>query len=157
MKLKDLLNESILGDLPSSKLMKMKWNPITGETLNEDQSHELMCMEYMKKFSETAEYLPAFDYVGVKDDVYVYTADLTNMGELGMIVSKAKVVGLCTKKHAMFGVVYTLTGLEVKDATICKIKRTEKDGHTSLESISFDSEDNKNFSKEDTNFKKHLK
>jgi len=28
MKLKDLLNENILGDLPSSKLMKMKWNPL---------------------------------------------------------------------------------------------------------------------------------
>jgi len=28
MKLKDLINENILGDLPSSKLMKMKWNPL---------------------------------------------------------------------------------------------------------------------------------
>ena len=29
MKLKSLLNENMLGDLPSSKLMKMKWNPVT--------------------------------------------------------------------------------------------------------------------------------
>ena len=29
MKLKDLLNENVLGALPSSKLMKMKWNPVT--------------------------------------------------------------------------------------------------------------------------------
>ena len=29
MKLKSLLNENVLGALPSSKLMKMKWNPIT--------------------------------------------------------------------------------------------------------------------------------
>lgn len=29
MKLKDLLNENVLGSLPSSKLMKMKWNPVT--------------------------------------------------------------------------------------------------------------------------------
>ena len=29
MKLKDLLSENVLGDLPSSKLMKMKWNPVT--------------------------------------------------------------------------------------------------------------------------------
>ena len=29
MKLKSLLNENVLGDLPSSKLMKMKWNPVT--------------------------------------------------------------------------------------------------------------------------------
>ena len=31
MKLKSLLNENILGALPSSKLMKMKWNPVTGK------------------------------------------------------------------------------------------------------------------------------
>ena len=29
MKLKDLLNENVLGALPSSKLIKMKWNPVT--------------------------------------------------------------------------------------------------------------------------------
>jgi len=28
IKLKDLIKENILGDLPSSKLIKMKWNPI---------------------------------------------------------------------------------------------------------------------------------
>jgi len=37
-KLKDMLNEHyILGELPSSKLMKMKWNPVTGETMNEEE------------------------------------------------------------------------------------------------------------------------
>jgi len=43
MKLKDLLNENVLGQLPSSKLMKMKWNPVTDkksqvkeEKLNEE-------------------------------------------------------------------------------------------------------------------------
>jgi len=29
MKLKSLLNENMLGALPSSKLMKMKWNPVS--------------------------------------------------------------------------------------------------------------------------------
>ena len=43
MKLKQLLSENVLGALPSSKLMKMKWNPVTGkksqvteETINEE-------------------------------------------------------------------------------------------------------------------------
>jgi len=37
MKLKDLLSENVLGDLPSSKLMKMKWNPVTqANSVNED-------------------------------------------------------------------------------------------------------------------------
>jgi len=31
MKLKQLLSENVLGALPSSKLMKMKWNPVTGK------------------------------------------------------------------------------------------------------------------------------
>jgi len=35
--LKKLINENILGDLPSSKLIKMKWNPITDTTpMNEE-------------------------------------------------------------------------------------------------------------------------
>ena len=29
MKLKNLIKESILGQMPSDKLMKMKWNPVT--------------------------------------------------------------------------------------------------------------------------------
>ena len=39
MKLKELLNENVLGDLPSSKLMKMKWNPVT-EAAHEDDKVE---------------------------------------------------------------------------------------------------------------------
>lgn len=39
-KLKDMINEHyILGELPSSKLMKMKWNPVTGEKI-EETHHE---------------------------------------------------------------------------------------------------------------------
>ena len=41
MKLKDLLNENVLGDLPSSKLMKMKWNPVTDKKqVKEDKLNE---------------------------------------------------------------------------------------------------------------------
>ena len=40
-KLKDMLNEHyILGELPSSKLKKMKWNPVTGKTMNEEGEME---------------------------------------------------------------------------------------------------------------------
>ena len=40
MKLKDLLNENVLGDLPSSKLMKMKWNPVTEAAKEDDKVEE---------------------------------------------------------------------------------------------------------------------
>jgi len=36
--LKNLLSENVLGDLPSSKLMKMKWNPVT-EAAQEAPEH----------------------------------------------------------------------------------------------------------------------
>ena len=35
IKLKDLIKESVLGEMPSDKLMKMKWNPVT-----EDEAFE---------------------------------------------------------------------------------------------------------------------
>ena len=36
------INESVLGDLPSKKLMKMKWNPVTGKRsqVKEDKLNE---------------------------------------------------------------------------------------------------------------------
>ena len=55
MKLKDLLNENILGALPSSKLMKMKWNPVTDlkeanpdGTISKDENKKRA--EMLKKF-----------------------------------------------------------------------------------------------------------
>jgi hypothetical protein len=56
-KLKDLflLSESILGSLPSSKLLKMKWNPVTGkksqvteETINEEYIESMDSMQLDK-------------------------------------------------------------------------------------------------------------
>ena len=45
MKLKDILNESILGELPSSKLIKMKWNPLKEAnpdgTISPDEDKEM--------------------------------------------------------------------------------------------------------------------
>ena len=41
MKLKKIIKESAyLGELPSSKLMKMKWNPLTEEEDVADQDHK---------------------------------------------------------------------------------------------------------------------
>tara|TARA_R110000737_G_scaffold109760_2_gene142770 strand:+ start:65 stop:388 length:324 start_codon:yes stop_codon:yes gene_type:complete len=58
MKLKQLLSENVLGALPSSKLMKMKWNPVTGkksqvkeDTVNEEYI-EVMDMRNLNKHME---------------------------------------------------------------------------------------------------------
>ena len=46
MKLKKLINEHhILGDLPSSKLKKMKWNPVTDNNINEAVAMSLQVEE----------------------------------------------------------------------------------------------------------------
>jgi len=43
LKLKNLLGEHILGELPSEKLMKMKWNPVTDEKpINEGLKSNIM-------------------------------------------------------------------------------------------------------------------
>ena len=39
--LKKLLSENVLGDLPSSKLLKMKWNPVTEATKGTPEHSEL--------------------------------------------------------------------------------------------------------------------
>jgi len=45
MKLKDLLKENILGQMPSEKLMKMKWNPLAEAnpdgTISPDEDKEM--------------------------------------------------------------------------------------------------------------------
>ena len=47
MKLKKLINEHhILGDLPSSKLKKMKWNPVTDNDINEAGSMDKAQLKY---------------------------------------------------------------------------------------------------------------
>lgn len=53
-----------------------------------------------------------------------------------------------TEKEAVFGVIYTLTGLERMDATVCKMKL--KDGK--VEHIAFDNKDKKNFDAKTTKF-----
>ena len=52
MKLKDLLSENILGDLPSSKLMKMKWNPVTEG--NDDLPMDKIDSAELEPFREAA-------------------------------------------------------------------------------------------------------
>ena len=86
MKLKNLLNENVLGDLPSSKLMKMKWNPVTDkkqvkeEKLNELNSKMMRVAEKRDKlnFADACEgYVHTFAKNGFSEsDVHKYLSDL---------------------------------------------------------------------------------
>tara|TARA_R110001592_G_scaffold89300_1_gene262711 strand:- start:54 stop:374 length:321 start_codon:yes stop_codon:yes gene_type:complete len=66
MKLKDLLSENVLGSLPSSKLMKMKWNPVTDKTLNEAPA-----VRGLEKLKD--------NYYGISDDIYDIQTNVKNV------------------------------------------------------------------------------
>ena len=74
---------------------------------------------------------------GTKGEEMIFTADVTDFGMLDLIISDAKLVAKVTEKTAIFGIVYTLTGLERFDATVCAMK--QKDGQ--IEHIIFDNKD----------------
>ena len=109
---------------------------------------ELVAQPYFREFQAAHGYKPLFKYLGNKGEQMIFTADLTDFGMLDMIISDAKLIAKVTEKEAAFGVVYTLTGLEQFDATVCKMKM--KDGQ--IERMMFDNKDKKNFDAKTTNF-----
>ena len=113
-------------------------------------SPELIATPYFREFQAAHRYKPLFKFLGTKGEEHIFTADLTDFGMLDMIVSDAKLVAKITEKTAIFGVIYTLTGLERFDATVCAMK--QKDGQ--IECITFDNKDKKNFGASQTNFLK---
>ena len=116
----------------------------------ETPSPELIATPYFREFQTAHGYKPLFKFLGTKGEEHIFTADITNFGWLDMIVSDAKLVAKITEKTAIFGIVYTLTGLERFDATVCAMK--QKDGQ--VERIPFDNKDKKNFGAAATNFLK---
>lgn len=122
-----------------------------------ENNDDTLLLDYSRKFSEKYGLQPLFKYMGVKDDVQVYEAELADLGDLNLVFTEAKIVATISKKQAMFGIVYTMSGLARLDATICKMKRTDKDGHVTVELIEYDRDDTKNFKKEDTKFKNIIK
>lgn len=134
--------------------MKLK-DLIPLRQVNENEGDDFTA--YLRKFSESYDYNAVFDYVGTKDDTKIYTADITNFGDLGLFVSKAQLIAKCSKKDCIFGLVYILNDLDKREATCCKIKKKESDGHTTFEAIKYDKEDKKNFKGDDTKFKNVIK
>ena len=116
----------------------------------EASSPELVATPYFREFQSAHGYKPLFKFIGAKGEENIFVAELNQFGQLDMIISDAKLYAKVTDKYAVFGVVYTLTGLERFDATVCKMK--QKDGQ--IERIMFDNKDKKNFDAKTTNFLK---
>ena len=113
-------------------------------------SPELIATPYFREFQTAHGYKPMFKYIGTKGEEMLFVADITDFGMLDLIVKDAKLFAKVTEKEAMFGIVYTMTGLARLEATVCKMK--QKDGQ--IERIMFDSKDKKNFPASATNFLK---
>ena len=103
-------------------------------TLITESEEESLLLEYTRKFSEAYGVQPLFKHIGNRDGVEVYTADLSDMGDMGLIVTEAKIMAL-----------------------VEKMKRKKMEYANSIELIKYDSEDKKNFDTKSTNFKKFIK
>lgn len=125
-------------------------NLIPLKEAEEGPNPELMATSYFREFQTAHGYKPLFKFIGTKGEENIFVAELNNFGQLDMIISDAKLYAKITDKYAVFGIVYTLTGLERFDATVCKMK--QKDGQ--IERIVFDNKDKKNFDAKTTNFLK---
>ena len=119
--------------------------------VEEDKSTpELVGLPYFREFQTSHGYKPLFKYLGMKGEEMIFEADVEDFGMLDLIVSDAKLIAKVTEKTAIFGIVYTLTGLERFDATVCAMN--QKNGV--IERIAFDNKDKKNFDAKTTNFLK---
>lgn len=114
----------------------------------EASSPELIATPYFREFQTAHGYKPMFKFLGVKNEENIFVADLTQFGMLDLIIADAKLYAKVTEKYAVFGIVYTLTGLEKFEATVCLMK--QKDGQ--IERIMFDNKDKKNFNNKATDF-----
>lgn len=120
------------------------------EVEEELTSPELMATPYFREFQTAHGYKPMFKFLGVKNDENLFVADVTDFGMLDLFVSDAKLYAKVTDKYAVFGIIYTMTGLSKLEATICLMK--QKDGK--IERIMFDGKDKKNFDAKTVNFMK---
>jgi len=115
----------------------------------EDQSTpELIATPYFREFQAKHGYTPLFKYIGIKNQEHIFMADLEDLGAMDLIVAKAQIMARITEKEAFFGLIYTLTGLNQLDASICKM--IQKDG--GIEVLPYDSKDKKNFNAKATEF-----
>lgn len=118
--------------------------------VEEGPNPDLIAIPYFREFQTTHGYKPMWKYIGTKSEEHIFTAEITDFGQLDLIISDAQLLAKVTDKYAVFGIVYTLTGLEKLEATVCKMK--QKDGQ--IERIMFDNKDKKNFDAKTTNFLK---
>lgn len=120
--------------------------------LKEEVDPMQIAQPFISHFASEFKTKPKFKYLGLKNNEYVFTADVEDLGNLHLIFSEAKYMLRVTEKYAYVGIIYTLNGLEQFDATVCYIQRKDNKFSTKL----FDDSD-PDFSNAKTNFIKLIK
>lgn len=123
-------------------------NLIPLREVDEAGNPELIATPFFREFQTKHGYKPLFRLLGTKNEEHIFVADVEDLGGLELIITDAQIMAKVTEKEAVFGLIYTSTGLEKTDATICKMKA--KDG--SIEVMQFDPKDKKNFDAKTTKF-----
>lgn len=115
--------------------------------LKEEFDPKSLAAPFFAEFTRTQKVKAAFKYIGLKNKEYIFTAPISDVGFLGLIISDAVIMARITENYAYFGIIYTLNGLEQFDATVCRMDKTKNGITVKL----FDDGDS-DFSDKNTNF-----
>lgn len=120
--------------------------------LKEEIDPQAIAAPFFTEFVRTHKVKASFKYIGLKNKEYIFTAPISDVGFLDLIISDAVIMARVTENYAYFGIIYTLNGLEQFDATICRMDKTKNVITVKL----FDDSD-PDFSDKNTNFAKLFK
>ena len=96
--------------------------------LNEEIDPKSMAAPFFTELARTHKIKASFKYIGLKNKEYIFTAPISDIGFLDLIISDAVMMARVTENYAYFGIIYTLNGLEQFDATVCRMdKANNKD------------------------------
>jgi len=115
--------------------------------LKENNDPQTVAAPYFSEFSKTHKVKASFKYIGLKNKEHIFTAPISDVGFLDLIISDAVIMARVGESYAYFGIIYTLNGLEQFDATICRMDKTKEGISVKL----FDDSD-PDFSDKNTNF-----
>jgi hypothetical protein len=120
--------------------------------LNEEIDPKSMAAPFFTELARTHKIKASFKYIGLKNKEYIFTAPISDIGFLDLIISDAVMMARVTENYAYFGIIYTLNGLEQFDATVCRMDKAKNVITVKL----FDDAD-PDFSDKNTNFIKLFK
>lgn len=120
--------------------------------LKEEFDPKSIAAPFFMEFARAHGVKASFKYIGLKNKEYIFTAPISNIGFLDLIISEAIIMARVTENYAYFGIIYTLNGLEQFDATICRMDKTKN-----VISVKLFDDSDPDFSDKNTNFAKLFK